>query len=500
MIIRTRRHFLRTVLLGSAAAGVGTCGREPERAATRRRAATRVRGDDFDICHAVRDGSPLPSVPVSARHDVVIVGGGPSGLSAAYRLRELDVLLLEKEDAFGGNCLLDEWQGVRISTGGAFYTESETELVELLDEIGARGSKVEGGDALVVNGRAVTDFFRDGADRLPFPQKTRDDFKRSREDLLKLLRTKPPQDLDRVSFAELLAPYDPMVTRFWDRFGPSNWGGVAAETSGFIGAEAYTWAGGAEDPRWTFPGGLAGGARALAARLATQLDGRLRTGCAVYRIEREPKGPGAVVRYIERGRPVAVRARAVIVALPKFYAAHVVPGLPEAQLEAIRAFRYEPFPVFNVCLRRPGPEPAYDNWLLDAPFTDFIPADWILYAGRGPRERRTALTVYHPLPQERRKDLLVDPLVLEMADGVADALERHFPGTLETIEEIRVFRRGHPMFVSAPGRMALVERASAPFGPVLFANTDSVASVSSFYGALLAATRAAEQARARLAA
>jgi hypothetical protein len=225
----------------------------------------------------------------------------------------------------------------------------------------------------------------------------------------------------------------------------------------------------------------------------------LRTGCAVYRIEREPKAQGAVVSYLERGRPVAVRARVVIVAVPKFYAAHVVPGLPEPQLQAMRAFRYTPFPVFNVCLSRPGPEPAYDNWLLDAPFTDFIPADWIVYAGKGPRERKTALTVYHPLAHERRKDLLVDPLVLEMADGVADALERHFPGTLETIEEIRVYRRGHPMFVAAPGRMALVERASAPFGPILFANTDSVASVSSFYGALLAADSAAEQARARLA-
>jgi protoporphyrinogen oxidase len=500
--MRTRRHFLRTVLLGSAAAGLGGgCRRgDAERPASRRRAAARLSGDSFEVCHAVRDGTPPPEAPLSARHDVVIVGGGPSGLCAAYRLRDLDVLLLEKEDALGGNCQLDEWQGVRLSTGGAFYTESETEVVALLDELGARGRQVVGGDALVVDGQAVTDFFRDGADRLPFPRRAREDFKRSREELLKLLRERPEQELDRRSFSDLLAPYDPLLTRFWDRFGRSNWGGAAAETSGFIGAEAYTWAGGAEDPRWTFPGGLAGAARVLAEKLAAPLGERLSTGCAVYRIEREAKGPGVVVRYLEGGRPVAVRARSAIVALPKFYAAHVVPGLPAAQLEAIRSFRYQPFAVFNVCLSRPGPEPAYDNWLLDAPFTDFIPADWILYAGKGPRERRTALTVYHPLPQERRKELLVDPLVLEMADGVADALERHFPGTLEAIEEIRVFRRGHPMFVAAPGRMTLAEQASTAFGPVLFANTDSIASVSSFYGALVSAERAAEQARARLAA
>jgi protoporphyrinogen oxidase len=501
--MHTRRHFIRTVLLGSSAAGVAGCFAETGRVApqqTRRPGPAHLRGEGFDTCHAVRDGVSLPTTGVSASHDVVVVGGGPSGLSAAHRLRDRDLLLLEKEDELGGNCVLDEWQGVKMSTGGAFYTESETELISFFKEIGAQGRKVEGGDSLVVDGQAVTDFFRGGADRLPFPRQARDDFKRSREDLLKLLEARSPQELDRVSFAELLKPYHPLLTKFWDRFGPSNWGGSTSETSGLVGAEAYTWAGGADDPRWTFPGGMAEGARALADFVRPKLVDRLRTGAAVYGIEREAKGRGAVVRYMKDGQPFAVRARAVIVALPKFYASHVVPGLPPPQLEAMRSFRYEPFPVFNVCLNRPGPEPAYDNWFLDGPFTDFVPADWILYAGKGPRERKTVLTIYHPLPQDRRKELLVDPMVLEMADGVADALERHFPGTLEKIAEIRVFRRGHPMYVSAPGLLALAERASRPFGPILFANTDSSPGVSSFDGALSAATRAAATALKLLAA
>lgn len=495
--MHTRRHFIKTVILGATAAP-GFAGWEGVPAA---RAATlppdkRLRGDSFETCHAVRDGQALPTAAVGASHDVVIVGGGPSGLSAAHLLSDRDLLVLEKEAAWGGNCILDEWQGVRLSTGGAFFTESERDVVGLFAEIGAKPMKVVGGDSLVIDGRPVRQFFMDGANELPFPQKVRDDFRRSRDDMLKLLGRRRPEDLDKVSFAELLQGYDPLLAKFWDRFGPSNWGAVTQDTSGYTGAQAYQWAGGADDPRWTFPGGMAGGAQALADHLKPKLGDRMQSGAAVYAIERE--GRGAVVRYLQHGEPKAVRARVAIVAAPKFYAQHVVAGLPEDQRDAMKACRYAPFPTFNVCLTSPGPEPAYDNWFLDTPFTDFIPADWVIHAGAGPKERRTALTVYHPLPEARRKELLVDPMVLEMADGVVDGLERHFPGTRAKIAEIRIYRRGHPMSMSAPGRMQVARRASRPFGPILFANTDSIATVSSFDGAYLAARNAAVRARALL--
>src|SRR2546426_9880913 len=67
-----------------------------------------VDGEDNRICHQVRDGKIFTRPPASARHDVVIVGVGVSGLTVAYLLRQRDWLLLEKEPYLGGNAHLIE--------------------------------------------------------------------------------------------------------------------------------------------------------------------------------------------------------------------------------------------------------------------------------------------------------------------------------------------------------------------------------------------------------
>src|SRR5579862_5706996 len=108
-----RRSFIKFVVAGSVAAGcpvdlslLAAETPQPE-----------VNGEDNRICHQVRDGKIFSRPPVSARHDVVIVGGGVSGLAAAYLLRNRDFLLLEKEPHWGGNAYLMEYQGNAYATG-----------------------------------------------------------------------------------------------------------------------------------------------------------------------------------------------------------------------------------------------------------------------------------------------------------------------------------------------------------------------------------------------
>jgi NADPH-dependent 2,4-dienoyl-CoA reductase/sulfur reductase-like enzyme len=120
-----RRDFIKFVVAGSVAAG---CPVDLSllAAQTSYPKSPMVEGEDNRMCHQVRDRQVFDRPPVSARHDVVIVGGGVSGLAAAYRLRDLNLLLLEKEPHWGGNAYLMEYQGTPYATGTAFLGKSES--------------------------------------------------------------------------------------------------------------------------------------------------------------------------------------------------------------------------------------------------------------------------------------------------------------------------------------------------------------------------------------
>ncbi|HKO48520.1 MAG TPA: FAD-dependent oxidoreductase [Polyangiaceae bacterium] len=490
----SRRLLIKTVIAGTVEASAFGCkhaertapSRQAERDAATKRDAL-LDGEAFAQGHKLRDGAAFARAEVTESCDVVIVGGGPSGLCAAHLLEGRELILLEKEPQLGGNCSTGQWQGVPFSTGAAFFTEGDTELVELMKSVGAPGLPVQGGDALIVDGKPYFDFFGAGADHLPFSAAVRRDFGVSAQQAAELRHKHSSAELDQRSFHEFLKPFAGEIKRFWDRFGESNWGGAAEHTSARLGVQAYGWLSG-DEKRLTYPGGLGVGVAALARHLSLAHPGQLRGSVFVHRIELEAGRPDRVlVHTLQNGEPHTIRARAAIVAVPKFFASRIVQPLSAAQRSAMREYRYAPYPVFNVCLKQAGPQPAYDNWFLDAPFADFVTADWVTHAGKRPSKAPSALTVYHPLPESRRSELLDDSRLVHLAEEVVEHLQRHFPGLEQQVAEVRVFRRGHALAIPAPGQLNRAQIASRSQGRIVFAHSDSRGDVSSLPGALRAA-------------
>jgi spermidine dehydrogenase len=141
----TRRDFMQgTALagLGLLAAPLAGCHRAiPSRIAPQDLAGyypprlTGLRGShvgSFEALHQLRDGQHPPQpIDLGEEYDLVIVGAGISGLSAAHFYRvahpEARILLLDNHDDFGGHAKRNEFEidgQVRLLNGGTYAIES----------------------------------------------------------------------------------------------------------------------------------------------------------------------------------------------------------------------------------------------------------------------------------------------------------------------------------------------------------------------------------------
>jgi protoporphyrinogen oxidase len=544
----SRRDFLNGVLVGAgglAASGLlGACS-EPGNpaAATGGGGGGELgnplpvgldKGDVTTLCHAVRDGKG-PAAPAAggALLDCVVIGGGISGLTAAWKLRKLGhdaILVLEKESPAGGLSRSDGAAPLLYSQATAYTVFPYNDgLVELYTDLGIVTGKDKDGAPTIAAGYVLSapvnnayidgawhaDVWETGLDALPYDDKLKQDLAAFREDMKKWydyvgkdgkIGFDTPSDastedadvraLDDMTLAEYVAQkgWDPRVSEFWDPYARSAFGTTHDALStwaaiNFLGSEFH--------PTLSRPGGNAHLARALADKVGGF---RIKTGAFVS--QAVIAGAEVHVTYVEGGVAKTIRAKTVIYAAPRFFARYVLPDLAEEGRDEAGSFHYTPYVVANVHVSRTPAGLGYDNWVYgDYFFTDLIVADWAGQAdpSKAPLDRPNVLTVYCPLVGSgRRSELLEQPMAYYEEKILAD-LEKVLPGVGATVTQFDLYRWGHAMLAADKGFVFGKPRVGSqtPTGPISYACND-VDGLPAFENAVAAGLRAATEVSAKL--
>jgi protoporphyrinogen oxidase len=497
-----RRDFIRFVVAGAVTAGCpidlslvsAQTGDEKSHSAE-------VDGEDNRICHQVRDNGSqsFSRPPATARHDVVIVGGGVSGLAAAYRLQHRDFLLLEKEPHWGGNAYEMEHEGSTYATGAAFLVNDE-HAYPFAKEIGLEPLPVNSPDASIIRGELVPDTWGTGLDKLPYSSAIRESFKKFKKEMLAIDTKKRAQELDNTPFSTFMKDYPPELKQWWDGYGPSNWGAMSDRTAAGLAIESLQEMveESATDDRYTWPGGLGALTKKLAEILQATHKDRMQTGATIVAVV--PGKEEVQVTYQLGGESKTVSAKAVIMATPKFITRRIVEGLPDKQNEAMQQIHYIPYPVVNLIFDKPVFNHGYDTWCPGNTFTDFIVADWVIQKQPGYQQKFNILSCYTPLKQQDRFQLLTEDGARGIAANVLSDFQKLMPKLNVDPIEVHIYRRGHPLYMSEPGLHTQVQPlARHAMDRVFFANTDSEGPESTTNSGILAAQRAVKEVEARLA-
>ncbi len=166
-----------------------------------------------------------------------------------------------------------------------------------------------------------------------------------------------------------------------------------------------------------------------------------------------------------------------ILAIPQFVVARVLRSYRDSRPRHLERFSYGAWMVANLHVRRPpknvGAPPAWDNVLFDSPSLGYVSAGHQALRDVGPNVWTYYLPFTGPDPAKDRQTLLALSHQ-EAARAVVVDLSRAHPDLPDLVERVDIYKWGHAMVRPTPGFIWGEERTRAQAGParVHFAHSD----------------------------
>lgn len=448
-------------------------------------------------------GWPTPS----EKHSIVIVGGGLSGLLAAYNLQDRRPLVLELDKKMGGNSKGEELAGVEYSIGAAYITvpDQGSSIETFLEQTGLlKLARHESSEEVTffMKKRLQTDFFSGVTDPLAQDQFKRLDviLKQNYEEAYpdipwsseSALSEEQLHALDSISFEQWLEQVlgktvHPHIKEYFQLYA---WSSFTASISEVSAAQMLNFVLSEIDGVLAFPGGNAAITQRLYEILKKNIGRKnLRTECLVIRVQCVEDG--AIIYYQDANNILkAVKADKVIMACQKFVAQRVCVDMPQEQYKAIEEMQYRGYIVGNAIYDQKISSPGFDLYCYEGEcpeepramrppqrnFTDIVMGQW----AQEDSGNISVVTAYRPLPFDGARQFLFSPMAHQKHLAIIEQGMAEFETQLGLDKKrrkgIRMTRWGHSLPVASVGFIAsgASKVVSSPIqDKIFFANQDN---------------------------
>lgn len=317
--------------------------------------------------------------------DVVVVGGGIAGLSAAWRLRHRDILLLESRDRVGGRIRSERRGQYWLNWGAHVYAGTGSSTGWLLEDAGVDVTPILGSlsaiamnGKLLVRGRVETYPFR-----IPMSNSSRVALVKASAKVgtavaqyARIVKQRPGESaaarqqriydfMNDRSFADFVGPLPPDAEAL---FKPTVTRSAADldEISAGAGVGYFSLV-------WGIGGGLTnsivGGASTLTETVASGLGDAVQLGAQVQEVV---QNDGSVtVRWSQGGEDHEVEARYVVMATPATVTHQVTKNIDADIHEALGKIVYGPYVSAAFLTNETQPQPWDDAYAIAAPNRSF---------------------------------------------------------------------------------------------------------------------------------